>query len=258
MRHTFNNKLGHRGRFHQNFICLPDEGLAVEFTGKSLPGCRVTREDYTKNGKWSHMTWTCDLDERLTPLAFSQDWETGEWFPERTWEAATSRLELTRAVGSPEAVEGFIRRYFPQTAIRLDRERDNAAPSPDLAAALKTLQETADVLAAARREADEAAVEASDVRKVASEIRRLKWDLESANERLQQSQELLARADEIRADFDRLRAENARVEAELARAAQARENQEKLDTEQRRAEKLASLRGQKLSLADLQSALRSA
>jgi hypothetical protein len=44
----------------------------------------------------------------------------------------------------------------------------------------------------------------------------------------------------------------------LARAAQARENQEKLDTEQRRAEKLASLRGQKLSLADLQSALRSA
>lgn len=119
----FDNQLGSRDLSHLNLLLatVNDQQLLFQFEGKSIPGvCRVVSEEYTKNGKWSHTTWSVELAPGITGFAFSQDWGTGKYLAP-SWEATLSRFQTAIAYGNGgpnapqlgrEAVERFVRATF--------------------------------------------------------------------------------------------------------------------------------------------------
>jgi hypothetical protein len=121
---TFNNGIGHRGRKHINLLC--HDQIILKFEGKSIPGVvRVLSENYTKQGKWSQSRWEIELAPGFTAFEHHQDWESGDWFPARTWDRlvedfnSTSGLSLAR-----EVVERYVRAEHPEVATALDDEEE--------------------------------------------------------------------------------------------------------------------------------------
>lgn len=148
---SFDDGCGHRDRQHKSFVVSP-LGKVLSFEGKSLPGCRVLTSLYTKNGKWSHSTWECELAEGFERLIISENWETGAWFNGQTWEAVIKELENVSEVAMSIADKPlFIRAFFPKTAERLDKEAASSPPSDS-----ESLQAAFSELAAANMELFEA------------------------------------------------------------------------------------------------------
>lgn len=124
---TVDDKLGNRSRRHINLLICP-EGI-VNFTGKSIPPTiRVLKEQYVKNGKWSHNTYSVEIDQNHELLKFSQDWETGNWFTSKTWDEAINEFDRKlgghpRKMGlSDELLEDVIRKLFPKFSAEMDSE----------------------------------------------------------------------------------------------------------------------------------------
>ena len=180
---SFSDKIGRRGRRSVSLLVVEAEGqrVIVEFTGKTIPGvCRVLRWDYLKNGKWSHSTWQVELEQGVRAAGLSQDWETGRWTNELTWEGALEDFAKRLGVELPEwesAVERFVRACFPKVAAELDAEREarGRAPAlPEVAARLAAAQEE---LARAQRERSELRTEIQALREAAQaeeEARRIR------------------------------------------------------------------------------------
>ena len=184
----FNDKLGHRGLYHKNVLAVVTAGIFVEFAGETIPGVvRVVRSDYSKNGKWSHSTWDCELAEGIVATVHPQDWETGEYFNSATWPLAIAEfLRRFPDLSGPTweaAVERFIRATYARSASRLDAEASRsseAAPIAELIAAQEQLATAQRELARAKsevgqllaaREAEELAAELT--RKTAAVTERL-------------------------------------------------------------------------------------
>ena len=123
---TCNNRIGSRSLRHVNLLLCPDMGI-VEFKGTDIPPVlRVLKEEYTKDGKWSHSTWTVELEDDYELLSYSQDWEMGTYFPVRTWEEAIKRLDWalerkpTKMGISDEMLARAVRAIFPKSAAEID------------------------------------------------------------------------------------------------------------------------------------------
>lgn len=121
------DKLGSRSRRHINLFVCP-EGI-VNFTGQSIaPVMRVLKENYTKNGKWSHSTYAVEIDQTHELLPFFQDWETGNWFNSKTWSEAIAEFDRKlgghpRKMGLSDALlEDVIRTLFPNFSADMDLE----------------------------------------------------------------------------------------------------------------------------------------
>jgi len=111
MRMQFDDKLGHRGLYHKNLIAarLPDgRQIIFEFAGKAVPGVvQIVREDYTKNGKWSHSRWAVELADGVIGFVRGQDWETSQWLNSKRWPAANLDADAAseKADGSAALLE---------------------------------------------------------------------------------------------------------------------------------------------------------
>lgn len=121
------DKLGSRSRRHINLLICP-EGI-VNFTGQSIaPVMRVLKENYTKNGKWSHSTYAVEIDQAHELLPFRQDFETGKWFNSKTWAEAIDEFDRKlgghpRRMGLPDVLlKGTIRKLFPNFSADMDLE----------------------------------------------------------------------------------------------------------------------------------------
>lgn len=142
----FTDEMHSRGRRHIEVIIVEQHDLIVAFQGKSIAGlCRVDKEDFSKNGKWSHYTWEVTLAAGAEAGRVHQDWETGYWLNGQNWQAALKEFKanLPKAANLTDAcIERFIRASMPKTAIRLDAAVDPLA-SPFNAAELIAAQEEA-------------------------------------------------------------------------------------------------------------------
>jgi hypothetical protein len=253
--YSFNDKMGSRSLSHRNFIVAG--GLALEFVGKNLPGCRIVREDFSKNGKWSHSTWDVELADEISVLVFSQDWDTGKWFPEKTWELACSRSDLAKHF-SPEQAERFIRRFFPQNAVIFDEERASQSAPIDVVSAFQELSAESQEEAELRAEKARLAVQA----KKAKEAQGKKYWLENRvlpglRQQAKEARELVSRETEILEALKEAQEEVSRLEAEVKVAEDLRKKEAETVRLKKQAEVLKKAKGQKMSLADLQSALKS-
>ena len=139
----FNDRLGSRGLHHQNLlVATADDGqqAIVRFTGQSLPGlATVLREEYEKNGKWSHHKWTVELHPGTAAFVWSQDWETGLYLTSKTWASALE--EVRRKAGdvalTDEAITRFVRATLPNLSGQFDRA---AAPAPSALPSIRQAQ----------------------------------------------------------------------------------------------------------------------
>jgi hypothetical protein len=119
-----NDSIGSRNIQHINVLVVRGQGL-VQFKGESIPPvARVTKEEYTKNGKWSHTTWTVELTDEANLIPFKQDWGIGKYFPVTTWQEAIKRVREADRVAmdgvTDTMIETFIRATFPKVAENLN------------------------------------------------------------------------------------------------------------------------------------------
>lgn len=181
---TFNDRLGSRSLRHMNLLVASCDGQQVifEFAGKSVPGVlTVIKDEYEKNGKWSHTTWTVELAEGVQSFVWSQDWEQGTYLTTGTWPAAIEqvRSKATSVDLTDAAIERFIRARLPKFAATFDRAAAEATADPtpilrDLIAAQTELAEAQEAHLAAEREHRQLATEvkqAIDTRIAAEQAR---------------------------------------------------------------------------------------
>jgi hypothetical protein len=141
-----NDRLGSRNISHKNIIAVSGRGLIL-FVGESIaPVARVIREEYKKDGKWSHTTWTVEVTEDAHIFRFSQDWQTGFWFNATDWAGAIAdvRLVMGDVEGITDAmIERFIRSAFPKSSAKLDEDAAAWAAVGDQFSALLEAQAAA-------------------------------------------------------------------------------------------------------------------
>lgn len=164
----FNDKLGSRSLKHLNLLIASDgdkNTVIFQFQGKSIPGIvLVVRADFTKNGKWSHNTWTVDPAPGVSCATISQDWETGKWLNSLTWKSAIEEFkDKTRILGlanwtpveTPDnTIIRFIRATWHKIANALDKADSEISPS--MSDAIESMIAAQNDLAAAHRELDAA------------------------------------------------------------------------------------------------------
>lgn len=160
----FNDKIDSLGLKHINVLIVSDgdkNTVICQFQGKSIPGIvSMVRADFTKNGKWSHNTWTVDPAHGVSCATISQDWETGKWLNSLTWKSAIEEFkDKTRILGlanwtpveTPDlTITRFIRATWPKIATELDKADSEIGPS--MSDAIDSLIAAQNDLAAAQQE----------------------------------------------------------------------------------------------------------
>lgn len=167
---TMNDRLHSRGRRHQNVFAAPagDGAVLIQFTGESIPGvATIASEKFTKDGKWSHTTWTVDLADNVRWFQWDQDFGTGEYLTSKTWETAIE--EVRRESGMPDLDADAITRYVRATLPDLAASMDKAAtPVASAAPAIIAAQQA---LASAQAEKSAAEAElAAALAEIAEEL----------------------------------------------------------------------------------------
>lgn len=103
---------------HRPVLHLEKDGQFHEFKGASIPGvCRVIRDDYKKNGKWSFSTWTIQLADGV------QAWTNagGRVADLSGLCALTSPLTMAATWADvPEPLRRVVRSIYPNNAQRLN------------------------------------------------------------------------------------------------------------------------------------------
>lgn len=121
---TWNDGQGRRGRQPRCFVVAPT-GEVSRFEGRDIPGVvKVLGSDFTKNGKWSNSTFRCISPAGTVQVSWDQDWDTGETFPQDSWEAAYGWLVERAPHASRESFEAVVREKFSQAADKFDANRD--------------------------------------------------------------------------------------------------------------------------------------
>jgi hypothetical protein len=117
---TWNDGRGNRGRCPRCFVVSP-VGEVFRFTGQDIPDLvKVLGCDYEKCGKWSNSTYRCLSPSGATPISWRQDWDTGETFPQDSWEEAFEWIEEQAPQAQFDSFEGVVRAEFPTAAQKFD------------------------------------------------------------------------------------------------------------------------------------------
>ena len=120
MKSTWNNRQGNRDRQAVAVLGTAD-GRIHKFTGASLPGvCQSSETGREKNGKWSNSTFSVLHHDTTSFVGWSQDWDTGQSFPQASWDAGFLWLKTAAPAVTMNGFESFIREGFPKTAARWD------------------------------------------------------------------------------------------------------------------------------------------
>ena len=102
-------------------VLVTADGRIHKFTGSSLPGvCQSSETGREKNGKWSNSTYAVLHHETTSFVGWSQDWDTGQSFPQASWDAGFLWLKTAAPAVTMNGFESFIREGFPKTAARWD------------------------------------------------------------------------------------------------------------------------------------------
>jgi hypothetical protein len=144
-----NTRQGSRDCQQVQILLVAGRGI-VQFKGESIaPVCRVTDTTYTKDGKWSHTTWTVELADGCQLISHFQDFGTGKYFNSNDWIGAVEELLCRFGSGQTPADYGLthdqvvraIRTIFPRSAAAIDAAEQSWSAAGDQLADLLAAQE---------------------------------------------------------------------------------------------------------------------
>jgi hypothetical protein len=144
-----NNRQGSRDCQQVQILLVAGRGI-VQFKGESIaPVCRVIGTDHTKDGKWSHTTWTVELAEDCQIISYFQNAGTGKFFYSQGWDGAIVELMKRFEGGITPADHGLtrdqvvsaIRAIFPRSAAAIDAAEKSWTAAGDQLADLLAAQE---------------------------------------------------------------------------------------------------------------------
>lgn len=119
----WNDGQGSRNRQARCFVVAPS-GEVHRFTGQDIPGVvKVLGSDYEKRGKWSNSTYRCISPAGTVSLSWRQDWDTGETFPQDTWEEAFEWLAAQAPQAKFKSFETLVRQEFGKIATKFDENK---------------------------------------------------------------------------------------------------------------------------------------
>lgn len=102
-------------------VLVTAEGRIHKFTGASIPGvCQSTETGREKNGKWSNCDYAVLHHETTSFVAWQQDWDTGESWPQYSWEEGFMWLANKAHALKPELFDAFVRANWPKAAEKWD------------------------------------------------------------------------------------------------------------------------------------------
>ena len=117
---TWNDGMGSRSR-HPRCLVVDANGDIFKFTGSDIPGVvKVLGSDYNKNGKWSNSTYRCVSPKGTISVSWKQDWDTGETFPQDSWEQAFEWLKAQAPQANRESFEKIVRKEWEKAAAKFD------------------------------------------------------------------------------------------------------------------------------------------
>jgi len=120
MKTNWNNQSGKMGRAAMA-VLVTANGMPYRFSGVSIPGvCQSTETGSTRVGKWSCSVYSVAHHEATTFVAWVQDWDTGESFPQPSWQGGFLWLATKAPALNRASFEAFIKGQFPEAAAKWD------------------------------------------------------------------------------------------------------------------------------------------
>jgi hypothetical protein len=120
---TFNDGRLSRGYSRVCYVVTPN-GKIHKFKGESIPGvCKVLRHEDQQNGKWSNTTYFCVSPAGCTIVTWSQEWDSGLYWPQTSWEEAIAWFQSQAPLATAEEIEALVRRYKEPAAQKFDENR---------------------------------------------------------------------------------------------------------------------------------------
>lgn len=222
MKIGFTHQRHPRGYYDRGMV-VTASGKAAAFKGEvDVPGvCRVV---YTgsgqKNGHWTPEYYDVFLDDTSTFFSWIQDWDSGAYWPQNSWEEGLKWLASKAPSISPEGFAEMIRRDFPKVAEAWDAEKANR---DEFGGDIGFTEAEANAATAKIIAAYDEAVEAAKRREaVATEkahrLRDVAWYLERAERAEKELAELEAKCAGIDEETARAKAEKAEAELSEIRA----------------------------------------
>jgi hypothetical protein len=102
-------------------VLVTADGQPYRFTGSSIPGvCNAVQTAFLKNGKWSNSTYELHHHAATAFVAWYEDWDTGEVWPQSSWEEAYRFLATKAPTLKPGLFEAFVRQHWPRAASKFD------------------------------------------------------------------------------------------------------------------------------------------
>lgn len=136
---TWDDQLGPRQR-RPACLIITEAGNVHRFYGRDIPGIvRVLDAAYVKDGDWSHTTFTCVSGDGSRTYQFRQDFQSGEYWPQSSWEDALADVRRSAPQVNADSLEFLIRSAWRDAAKKFDDNRaaiaalSAAAPQPQAA-----------------------------------------------------------------------------------------------------------------------------
>jgi hypothetical protein len=125
----YSDSIGSRGRRPWLLLVRGDEVRA--FTGADIPGwCAAGHSQYTKQGKWSHTTYTLAIADGVVAHPGHDGWEEGTF---REGIGAQSWVDCANKLGvSVPSAQAFLREWRPRAAEWYDEADERVAAIDDV------------------------------------------------------------------------------------------------------------------------------
>jgi hypothetical protein len=121
---TWNNGLLSRGYRPVCYVVAP-QGTIHKFAGASIPGvCKVLKYTDEQKGKWSNTTYHCVSPVGCTIVRWSQEWESGVYWPQNSWEEAIAWFQAQAPQTTVEEIVALVRRYHEPAAQKFDEHQN--------------------------------------------------------------------------------------------------------------------------------------
>jgi hypothetical protein len=155
-------------------VLVTADGQPHRFTGASIPGvCHAVAVAYQKNGKWSNSTYELHHHDTTAFVSWFQDWDTGETWPQASWEEAYRFLAQKAPALKPELFAAFVRQHWPKAAEKFDGVAAAEAEfgKPATAEQLAAIEAAKAEIARLNAEAEEASKRADELARLTQAVR---------------------------------------------------------------------------------------
>jgi hypothetical protein len=234
MKSKWNDGIMSRGR-RPIAVLVTADGQPHRFTGTSIPGvCHAVHVGYEKKGKWSNSTYELLHHDTTAFVSWYEDWDTGEVWPQSSWEEAYRFLATKAPALKPELFAAFVRQHWPKAAEKFDAVAAAEAEfgKPSTAEQLAAIEAAKAEVARLNAEAKAASERADELARLTREVR---WAREARDKAAARLAEVQAEAASLagldpatlNAETDAIWREVRQLEEKIAAASRKAEAEKK-------------------------------